>query len=150
MRQPRLARLQGQLHIGLHTQGLEDLCHLKAAAHPAGQALGRAEPQQRLSLPQHLARLRLLLAGDAGEGGGFARTIGADQGHALARPHLQTDPVDRTHPREMPHQRAHLQTRRAHAALPDRERPKARASDSRPEGDATITSMMTKPSRPRQ
>ncbi len=95
-----------------------------------------------------MAARERVLAGDASKGGGLARAIGAYQGHALARQHLKAHAVHRTDTVKVLDQLLDLQHQRRSSRL---EKPGSRpTSPIKPEGDATMISMMKTPSSPRQ
>ena len=96
-----------------------------------------------------------MLAGQTGEQGRLARTVGADERHALAGIDVEADAIDRADTGKVAHQIAHLQQRLTHDRLRPRRPAISRAqagpkADKRPEGESSITSMITTPRKPRQ
>ena len=121
--------------------------------HAQALALGGRLAQQRLALPQHLTRRGHLLARQTGKTGRLARTVGANQGHALACGHREVHTVQRPHAAKVLGQTADLQNRSKAHARPLLEAKLANSicsPPSTPLGASTITSMMTKPKTPRQ
>ena len=129
--------------------------NLKRARHAKAQPGAWRQPVQRLALPRQVATGDSVLAGNAGKAGRFAGAVRPDQRHALPRRNLKAHAIDSPDATKMLDQLLHLQHQPAPftARCNGRGLPMRRnrsSKPSRPDGAATMISMMNRPSKPRQ